>query len=317
MILKKRSLQINYLAHDALRRRIKLAHPSFNKIEQNYQMAKAGVWGEEAVDAQLGSYIHPFPHLILHDIHLKAGSYFQVDNLFITQSFILVIEVKNIKGKIELKQSPFELIRTNDAGEILHMDSPEEQLDKNIMWLEDWLSVRNWNIPVKGIIVFTNQDSVINVNQASYEIVKTKYLTKRIRKMDHSIKHLSEIEMMKLGREILHHHSNYKHKSMMEQYNLVSTDIITGVECPVCHEFGMKKEKRYWVCSQNHRSSTTHIQALEDYFFIFGHHISNKDSRRFLKIKSAHVAKRLLKNMNLVEKGKLRYRTYEKVHESK
>ncbi|MFX3674742.1 MAG: nuclease-related domain-containing protein [Paenisporosarcina sp.] len=313
MILKKRSLQLNFLAHEAILKRLDIAHPSYKKIEQNYQKAKAGVWGEEVVDAQLANYRHPFPHLILHDIHLRAGSYFQVDNLFITQSFILVIEVKNIKGRIELKQNPYELIRNDDTGEITHMDSPEEQLEKNMQWLEDWLSARQWNIPVNGIIVFANPDAVININHGTCEIVKTKYLTKRIRKMDHSKKFVSEEEMLNLGRDIVLDHANYQQKCMIKQYSLLSKDVKTGVECPVCHEFGMKKEKRNWVCSQNHRSSNAHVKSLEDYFFIFGPHISNKESRRFLHIESTHVAKRLLKNMNLLERGKLRYRIYEKV----
>ena len=46
--------------------------------------------------------------------------------------------------------------------------------------------------------------------------------------MDHSIKLLSEKELMWLGKEIIQSHSNYKLKSMMEKYNLVSRDILTG-----------------------------------------------------------------------------------------
>lgn len=77
----------------------------------------------------------------------------------------------------------------------------------------------------------------------------------------------------------------------------------------------MKKEKRNWFCSCNHQSQTAHIQTVEDYFFIFGQPISNKECRRFLRIESTDVANRLLKNMKLLEKGKRRYRSYEKVQE--
>lgn len=314
VIIKKRSLQMNYLSHSALIKRIDPLNPKFQQIHNNFMRAKSGVWGEESIDYYLSNYHHPYPHLILQDVHLFSNSYFQIDNLFITQFFILVIEVKNIKGDIELTQKPFDLIRTNELGEQMSLDSPEEQLEKNMIWLNDWLGNKGWTIPVKGIIVFTNMDSKIKVNETTYSVVKGKHLPTWIRKMEHTNEYLTVDQMNELAEEINTNHKNYKHKSILERYQLTKDEIITGVQCPECFEFGMKKHRRHWSCSNNHRSVDAHIKTLDDYFYIFGMSITNKECRRFLQIENVHVSKRLLTSMDLHISGKTKRREYVKTN---
>lgn len=137
MIIKKRSAQLNFLGQAALKKRLDIAHHKFNDVESNYFRSKAGVSGEDFVDQQLARYEHPEPHFIIHDLHLKASSIFQIDNLFVTQSFALIIEVKNIKHTVDLMQNPHFMKQTSPEGKVVIMDSPEEQLDKNIVWLKD------------------------------------------------------------------------------------------------------------------------------------------------------------------------------------
>ena len=312
MIIKKRSAQVNFLGQAALKKRLDRDNPKFIEVETNYFRSKAGVSGEDFVDQQLARYEHPETHFIIHDLHLKASSFFQVDNLFLTQSYALIIEVKNIKHTVELKQNPHFMMQTNPEGKIVIMDSPEEQLDKNIIWMEDWLLKRNWILPVKGVIVFTNSDSQIIPNNCSYDIVRPRYLTKKIRKMVSCKEVLSQEQLIRLGEELLWNHKAYEQKAMSVKYNLNTIDIITGVECPLCFEIGMKWSKRKWVCSNDHISTTAHLQTLEEYFFIFGPEINNTEFRRFFHIKSKDVATRMLKKLNLKEIGKGRWRRYRK-----
>lgn len=313
MIIKKRSAQLNFLGQAALKKRLDIGHLRFNEVENNYFRSKAGVSGEDFVDQQLARYEHPETHFIIHDLHLKASSFFQIDNLFVTQTYALIIEVKNIKHTVELMQNPHYMKQTNPEGKVVIMDSPEEQLDKNIIWLRDWMLRRNWFLPVEGVIVFTNSDSHIIPNNCKYDIVRPRYLTKKIRKMTTSREILSQEELMRLGEEFLLNHREYEHKALHAKYNLNSADIITGVECPVCFEIGMKWSKRKWICSNDHSSKNAHLQTLDDYFFIFGPEINNTEFRRFFHIKSKDVAKRMLKKMNLVEVGKGRWRRYRKL----
>ncbi len=303
---------MNYLSHAAVIKRIDPLHPKFQQIQINYLKAKSGVWGEESIDYYLSNYHHPYPHVILQDVHLFANSYFQIDNLFITQFFILVIEVKNIKGNIELTQKPFDMIRTNELGEQMSLDSPEEQLEKNMIWLNDWLGSKGWTIPVKGIIVFTNMESQIKVNETTSSVVKGKHLPTWIRKMEHTKEHLTKSQMKELAGEINSNHTSYKHKSILERYQLTKEEIITGVQCPECFEFGMKKNRRHWSCSNNHHSTDAHLKTLDDYFYIFGMSITNKECRRFLHIENVHISKRILSSMDLHINGKTKRREYVK-----
>ena len=317
MIVKKRSLQLNLFSHASLLKRMNPSHPEFQRINSNYFRAKAGVWGEETIDYQLSNYHHPYPHVILQDVHLLASSYFQMDSLFITQSFILIIEVKNIKGNIELLQNPFDMIRINEHGEKTSMDSPEEQLGKNILWLEDWLRKRNWTIPVKGIIVFANMESQITINDSKCDVIKGKYLSKWLRQMDHHTKYLTQAQVNVLGTQIYQAHENFNYPSILAKYNISKNDVITGVKCPICFEFGLIKHHHNWICSQNHRTRDAHLEAIEDYFNIFGMKITNRECRRFLHIECKHMAKRLLKQLNLEEKGFNKTREYVKVYPTK
>jgi hypothetical protein len=312
MIIKKRSAQINFLGQAALKKRLDIDHHKFNDVESNYFRSKAGVSGEDFVDQQLARYEHPETHFIIHDLHLKSSSFFQIDNLFVTQSFALIIEVKNIKHTVDLMQNPHFMKQTSPEGKVVIMDSPEEQLDKNIIWLKDWFLRRNWVLPVEGVIVFTNSDSNIIPNKCKYDIVRPRYLTKKIRKMVTSKEVLSQEQLIRLGEELLMNHRDYEQKALQAKYNLTSTDIITGVECPVCFEIGMKWTKRKWVCSNNHVSTNAHLQTLEDYFYIFGPEINNTEFRRFFHISSKDVAARMLKKLNLNEIGKGRWRRYRK-----
>jgi hypothetical protein len=84
--------------------------------------------------------------------------------------------------------------------------------------------------------------------------------------MEHEKAFLTEEQLNVLGDEINTSHTNYKHKSILDKYQLAKNDIITGVQCPECHEFGMTKHRRYWLCSNNHRSVKAHVKALEEYF---------------------------------------------------
>ena len=56
---------------------------------------------------------------------------------------------------------------------------------------------------------------------------------------------------------------------------------------------------------------------MEDYFNIFGMKITNRECRRFLHIECKHVAKRLLKQLNLEEKGFNKTREYVKEYPTK
>ena len=312
MIIKKRSPQLNFLGVEALMKRMDSQHHKFKEIENFYFRAKAGVSGKVYVDQQLDGYVHYEPHLIIQDLHLKSSTFFQIDNLFLTKSYALIIEVKNIRHTVELMQDPFYLKQTNPDGAVTIMDSPEDQLDKNITWLNDWLEKRNWNIPVYGVIVFTNSDSHIIANKCHFDIVRPRYLTNKIRKMPIVPVLLSDEQLSKLGADLLKSHSNYRPKTLLHKFKLNPRDIRTGVECPICFEIGMTRNKRKWVCSNLHYSEDAHVKVLDEYFLIFGGEITNKEFRRFFHVEGKDVANRLLKGMNLLEKGQGRWRTYQK-----
>lgn len=119
MIVKKRQLPLMILKLQSLLRRLPKNHPKIPYIEENLAKKMAGYRGEHSIDYPL-SFLTFQNYFILHDLRLPHNDYFfQIDTLLISPKFILMLEVKNIAGKLFFDQEFHQLVRTlNDKEEV-------------------------------------------------------------------------------------------------------------------------------------------------------------------------------------------------------
>lgn len=100
MIIKGRTIPLINLILEALCRRLPLNFPKYQQISEELGRRQAGYQGEIALDY----YLRLLPinkYLILHDLNLPDGDYnCQIDTLLLTPEFALIIEVKNMTGKL-------------------------------------------------------------------------------------------------------------------------------------------------------------------------------------------------------------------------
>jgi hypothetical protein len=62
----------------------------------------------------------------------------------------------------------------------------------------------------------------------------------------------------------------------------------------------MNRSYGFWCCSScKHSSNDAHIHALDDYNYLFGEEITNKQLRTFLHISSRTSATKFLSKLNL------------------
>ena len=61
-----------------------------------------------------------------------------------TQSFIFILEVKNISGELRFIENPPSLHRTLKNGEELVLDCPVYQLEKNMIDFDLWLEMNGF-----------------------------------------------------------------------------------------------------------------------------------------------------------------------------
>lgn len=79
---------------------------------------EAGISGEIKLTETLHKHSFPFEHRVIHDLSLVSTAPFQIDSLFLTPFYALVLEVKTIGGRLEFRDNPSQLIRTRETGEV-------------------------------------------------------------------------------------------------------------------------------------------------------------------------------------------------------
>ncbi|WP_230199374.1 nuclease-related domain-containing protein [Bacillus ndiopicus] len=88
-----------------------------NLFEQ-YQRIKAGYTGECRVDREWNDIFLEQEHYLFHDYQITNQAKFthQIDTVFICQSFVLLIEVKHIIGRLDFETHTHQFIRTKSDG---------------------------------------------------------------------------------------------------------------------------------------------------------------------------------------------------------
>lgn len=305
MIIKQRTSNNEYFILDALKRRLPSSHPSYNNISNRIASLEAGIWGENSVKAKLQNFYPPFKFFVLHDIQLQSVEFFQIDHLIITPHYFLIIESKNLKDDIEITRNPDQMIQFFSNGTRKTYDSPIAQVERNVMWLENWLHERNIRIPIYGLVAFTNTNCHIKTSQEEPSICRTKDINKKILQLPRDELFLSEEEMNQIAAVILKNHRQHNKSDLLNYYEVVVNEIITGVQCLSCGRFEMTWRKRFgiWECVCGNKCENAHERALEDYRYIIGDEMTNKQCRQFLHLHTRNTAQRLLVKSNYIQVG--------------
>ena len=132
LILKKQSINYNLIGLQALYERLNNDHPLKDLVQSKILSAKAGIKGEKNVKLIFNKYTFSFEYAVLLDLNLSFNGKFQVDALFITRHYILILESKNIIGELSFERDPLCLRRVLESGQVDVYESPEVQLERNI-----------------------------------------------------------------------------------------------------------------------------------------------------------------------------------------
>ncbi|CAH0346375.1 nuclease-related domain-containing protein [Bacillus sp. CECT 9360] len=316
MIAKNRELPLTIVKLEALLRRLPATYPKRPKIERDLAKRQAGFNGEESVDIHFNS-LPEKEYLIFHDLCLNNGTYnFQMDSLIISKYFALIIEIKNISGALYFDRTFNQLIRTiNDKEE--GFPDPILQVKRQQRELVSWMEVEKFTpLPVEYLVIISNPSTVIKLKSGysrEYEkICHSADLENKIKELEnkYSKEAISQKELKKISRLLIREHSPHN-PNVLETYTIPREHLLTGTICPICSHLPMIRKIGFWLCpSCNSPSKHAHIQALNDYFHLIKPYIKNTESRDFLHIPSRHIAKRILKSMNLPSEGAPKNKRY-------
>lgn len=138
MILLERQTSATQKMLEAIVQRLPISHSEYTHYCEHLRRLQAGFAGEQIVDVKWLELDLPFPHYFLHDFQTMNdfGSTHQMDTIFLCPHFLLILEIKNITGKLSYDASFAQLTRTTADGMVEGMTDPFLQLERHVVWMK-------------------------------------------------------------------------------------------------------------------------------------------------------------------------------------
>ncbi|MEW9503188.1 nuclease-related domain-containing protein [Jeotgalibacillus marinus] len=306
MILLEREPSVRLACYELLRSHVSLSHPKSSMIHDEISLLQAGAFGEERVDQAMQPFSSERFLAFRNVVFPFAGETVQIDHLFITPSFALIIETKNTKGHLKLDIENEQMYREKD-GEIQCFAHPVLQVERQAEGLATVLSRLGIKLPIFQLVVFTHSHVFLESTGADRslppEICRMERLAVRVRKMVHK-QHKQAIystkQLLEIGHQLLAERVPELLYDVMRKFGLETKDLICGVWCKHCERLSMKWIAQKWRCVWcQSKDDQAYKRALEVYFRFISPTISNQQARRFLGVRSPDTMRRLLLSMNL------------------
>lgn len=282
-------------------------HPTCLEIENKIRAIEAGYAGESYVDNFLKQVNFPKHYAILKDLHIPISphNYLQVDTLILTRKYIAVLEIKNIRGKLLFQKNPDQLIRVLDE-ESTAFKCPEQQIKRHVNNLQTLLNSLKIDIPIKSLIVLAYSKTHVVLPPKDTTIVMGCDISEYINNYNQYSDIISTTKFQQLLNSLLSKSTEFTPKPIAQTYPLELSQIKTGLFCPKC----FNKINNTSTCpSCKTPKIIMQTQAIEDWFYLVKHTITNRECVYFLELKDKFAANYLLKKLNLhpVNNNKSRY----------
>jgi hypothetical protein len=317
LLIKKRKIPLNILILEALCRRLPKNNPNYHDIQEELGKRRAGYQGEVAFDYYL-RYLPSDQYMILHDLNLPDGDYnCQNDTILITREYALMIEVKNMAGKLIFDTENEQFIQINNEKEKGY-PYPIAQAERHQKYLRKLLASHKFPpIPIEYIVVISNKNAIYvvtgkNAHKVKPRVCKADVFLNKIHFFENQFTTpvLDAKDLRKLCRLLMKMNTvptNY----VLRKYGINKSDLFTGVFCPHCNNLPLERKNSKWFCPAcNKYSKDAHIYALMDYFLLIDLKITNEQFRDFCHITSPYTAKRFLQSANIISSGVNKGRSY-------
>ncbi|MFJ7734099.1 nuclease-related domain-containing protein [Lysinibacillus sp. NPDC097231] len=304
---REKPLQLLWL--EALKRRLLEEDSDFSYYNEQLRRVDAGFAGERRVDREWLELVCPYTFSIVHNVILmnSAQHLHQIDTLFICTNFMLVIEIKNISGRLDFDDITHQCIRTKADGTIEGFPNALTQTQRHLEFLK--VISQNYSIPIEGAVIISNPSAIIASHPNTIPIFHVSGLQKHLhslfKKYPQAI--LSEDQLTQFVQKLLKR--NHPSKA---QPPIDPSRFRQGVLCPNCqYKSQMHYARGIWICSRCHyESAEIFAEALQDYRYLVRSTITNKQLREFFNIHSSDAANRLLRKFQFPYTGSFRNRVY-------
>ncbi|UOR13461.1 nuclease-related domain-containing protein [Halobacillus amylolyticus] len=316
--MKKRTKTLTHSQLETLLNRLLPAHFKRSDVEAQFLKQSAGHFGESTADHYLKYLPHDRYHVI-QDLRLFDGiQYFQIDALIICTEFLLILEVKNYKGKLIFDFEHNQLFREHNGPKDIFAD-PFLQVEHQEIQLERWLDQFNFPaLPIQSFVVVANPNTIIKTHgrdplRLKHRIVRAKKLYTMIEttRAQFSQSMLAPEQLNELVYLLQKENTPYRGGSILERFDLTVDDLIMGVQCSKCRTYPMSRKRDHWCClTCGFKSGDAHLKTLRDYQLLIADEITNSEFRRFACLSSRKVAWKLLSETCAQQSGQTKDRKY-------
>lgn len=194
--------------------------------------------------------------------------------------------------------------RETDTGKVDVFESPEIQIERNKYLLAEWLDSVGVRLPILGVVVLSNPNVIVVEPPVKFGAILHQTIPVFLRNIPREKVYLRVDEMHRLVQKIVASHQAYFPYPMCSRWGINPNDLMLGVRCERCGNFGMEKRKNGWNCLKcGYVDRLAHEKAIKEWFMLVGDSINNRQCRHFLQLNSHHVASRILQTMNLEKVG--------------
>ncbi|MGE7925390.1 nuclease-related domain-containing protein [Viridibacillus arvi] len=299
----------------AHKRLIKRLSPDYQKIEainRQLENVTAGFNGECRVDQMVqevlfNNHFYYFPNF---ECQLSPTRIAQIDSVLLTQSYILLIEIKNMRGTLHFQEQPYQLIQELE-GQSIAYHCPQMQLLRASDTFERWLkNTKFQQVPIYKTIIMPNHRTVIKTAPTTVPLIMSKEIALFIQKLNELPVVINEAQLEALIHSIKVNNKSYKHRPLCEKYNIPIEQIRKGIICH-CGTSGIRISERTWHCPKCQAVIPNAIeQTLYDWFSICAEEITITECIDFLSCNSRTLISRVLNNNNYIALGKTRSRRF-------
>lgn len=311
MIMKEKEISLKAIGLEALLRRLPEHHPRYVDIENELRKTRAGENGEKILANVFQHYQFPFKHYIFHDLNLQSTGKFQIDTLFLFQQGAVILEVKNIAGRIGFPEEYNQLTRTLENGQIDAFECPSVQLERNKMLLEDWFHTHHMPIPIYQAAVFPRPHQQFENLRKDLTLLFPLEIPVFLRRLNSFHPSIDLPGLEAIANKITDAHREFDPFPLSDRFGIQPSELISGVRCVQCGWFGMESIQSGWGCPQcRNIDPHAHIETLLDYFMLMNYRISNKTARQFFRLSDEQKMKRILRRVGIPFEGERRGRVY-------
>lgn len=310
MILLERTRPNKLAMLEALLQRLYPDDPDYAYFKESYYRQVAGFEGENRVDREWFDMLHLGYHYLLfnYEYENELGNPHQIDTLLLTNKFLLIVDVKNISGQVNIDEIKHQMLVTKPDGSLKSYPSPIDQLRRHSQHLNSLLNHLKIPLPIAMAVVFSNPATIIGHTPKNFTIFHASGLRFFVQSLlSNYSEALSEKQLKKLSAMII---SKLKRREIRPSIPL--SRMRKGVLCEICEfKVQMIYKSGNWQCPKcGIRNKNAILRALNDYRLLISSTITNKEFREFFNVESIFVASKILTRVGLEPVGDKRGRYY-------